>query len=96
MQPRLDAAMNSGNASALHQICKESVQRVLERELPTNVFGDFFRVWGTDRDQVYERLIGAFLRGAERNRQLADALNEIHKEATAIAQEEWARRKAKP
>ena len=96
MQPRLDEAMNNGNTSALHQICKESVQRVLERELPTNIFGDFFLVWETNRDQVYERLIGAFFRGAKRKRHLADALDEIHKEATAIAQEEWARRRARP
>jgi 5-methylthioribose kinase len=92
MQPRLEEAMKSGNTSALHQICKESVQRVLEKEIPGNIFDDFFRVWKTNRDQVYERLIAAFFRGAEKKQHLGDALDEIHKEATAIAQEEWARR----
>lgn len=96
MQPRLEEAMNSGDTSALHQICKESVQRVLEKELPGNIFEDFFRVFETNRDQVYERLIAAFFRGAKKKRHLADALDEIHKEATAIGQEEWARRKVKP
>lgn len=96
MQPRLEEAMNSGKTSALHQICKESVQRVLAKELPGNIFDDFFRVCETNRDQVYERLIAAFFRGAKKKRHLADALDEIHKEATAIAQEEWAKRRVKP
>lgn len=71
MQPRLEEAMDSGNTSALHQICKESVQRVLEKELPSNIFEDFFRVFETSKDRVYERLIAAFFRGAKKKRHLA-------------------------
>ena len=95
MQPRLEEGMNSGNTSALQQICKESIQRVLEKQLPGNILGDFSRVRETNGDQVCERLTAAFCRGAKKKRQLADALDEIHKEATAIAQEEWVRRKGK-
>jgi hypothetical protein len=96
MQPRLEQAMNSGDTSALHQMCKESIQRVLEKQLPGNIFDDFHRGWETNKDLVYERLISAFFRGAKRNRHLGEALDEIHKEATAVAQEEWARRRVKP
>ena len=95
-QPRLDQAMNSGETTALHQISKESIQRVLEKQLPSNILDDFHRGWETNKDLVYERLISAFFRGAKKNRYLSEGLDEVHKEATAVVQEEWTRRKIKP
>ncbi len=95
-QSRFEQAMNSGDTTVLHQICKESIQRVLEKELPSNILVDFRRGWETNKDLVYERLISAFFRGAKKNRYLSEGLDEVHKEATAVVQEERARRKIKP
>ncbi len=40
-QPRLEQAMNSGDTTALVQISKESILRVLEKQLPGNILDDF-------------------------------------------------------
>ncbi len=95
-QPRLEQAMNSGDTTALVQISKESILRVLEKQLPGNILDDFNRASETNKELVLERLISAFYRGTKKNRYLSEGLDEVHKEATAVAQEEWARRKNKP